>query len=49
MSPLLFLMAIDWTIRTHTENGLQLTLWDQLDDLDLVDDLTLLLLNQNET
>ena len=48
MSPLLFLLAIYWTIRTHTENGLQWTLWDQTDDLDFVDDMSLPLLNQNQ-
>ena len=45
LSPLLFLLAIDWVMKTSTQqkrNGIQWTLWDQLDDLDFADDLALL-------
>jgi glycosyltransferase A (GT-A) superfamily protein (DUF2064 family) len=44
MSPFLFLLAIDWVIKTYTaqkQNGIQWTLWTQLDDLDFADDLDL--------
>ena len=40
-----FILAIDWTMRAVTNrkrNGLQWTLWTQLDDLDFADDLALL-------
>ena len=46
LAPFLFLLAIDWIMRTITENkknGIQWTLWSQLDDLDYADDLALLL------
>lgn len=45
LSPFLFLLAIDWTMKTSTacrRNGIQWTPWDQLDDLDFADDLALL-------
>jgi hypothetical protein len=45
LSPFLFLLAIDWVMKTSTHqrrNGIQWTLWDQLDDLDFADDLALL-------
>ncbi|XP_076442804.1 uncharacterized protein LOC143281480 [Babylonia areolata] len=45
LSPFLFLLAIDWTMKTSTadrRNGIQWTLLDQLDDLDFADDLALL-------
>ena len=45
LSPFLFLLAIDWAMRETTEgerNGIQWTLFDQLDDLDFADDLALL-------
>ena len=45
LSPFLFLLVIDWTMRTTTENrknGIRWTLWTQLDDLDFADDLALL-------
>ena len=45
MSPFLFPHAIDWIMRTSTEgrrNGIQWSLWGQLDDLDFADDLALL-------
>uniref|UniRef100_A0AAV2JSU2 Reverse transcriptase domain-containing protein n=1 Tax=Knipowitschia caucasica TaxID=637954 RepID=A0AAV2JSU2_KNICA len=45
LSPCLFLLAIDWVMKTSTnqmQNGIQWTLWEQLDDLDFADDLALL-------
>lgn len=45
LSPFLFLLAMDWTMKTSTanrRNGIQWTLWTQLDDLDFADDLALL-------
>ena len=45
LSPFLFLLAIDWVMKTSTaekRNGIQWTLWSQLDDLDFADDLALL-------
>ena len=45
LSPFLFLLAIDWVMKTSTEqkrNGIQWTLWKQLEDLDFADDLALL-------
>ena len=45
LSPLLFLLAVDWVMKTSTaqrRNGIQWTLWTQLDDLDFADDLALL-------
>ena len=46
LSPFMFLVAIDWIMKTTTQknrrNGIQWTLWSQLDDLDFTDDLTLL-------
>ena len=45
LSPFLFLLAIDWIMKTTTEgrnNGIQWSLWKQLDDLDFADDLALL-------
>ena len=41
----MFLVAIDWIMKTTTKNrrnGIQWTLWSQLDDLDFADDLALL-------
>jgi hypothetical protein len=52
LSPFLFLLAIDWIMKTITRekgNGIQLTLWKQLGDLDFVDDLALLSHNQQQT
>ncbi|CAM4456566.1 unnamed protein product [Leuciscus chuanchicus] len=43
--PFLFLLTIDWVMRTSTawrRNGIQWTLWKQLADLDFADDLALL-------
>lgn len=45
LSPFLFLLAIDWVMKTSTDqkrNGIQWTLWKQMDDLDFADDLALL-------
>ena len=45
LSPFLFLLAIDWILKKTTEgarNGIQWTLWNQLEDLDFADDLALL-------
>ena len=44
LSPLLFLMAVDWIMRRTMEVynlGLQWTPWSQLDDLDFADDIAL--------
>ena len=44
-SPFLFLLVIDWIMKTTTtgrNNGIQWILWTQLDDLDFADDLALL-------
>ena len=46
LPPFLFLQVIDWIMKTTTtgrNNGIQWTLWTQLDDLDFADDLVLLL------
>ena len=51
LSPFLFLLAIDWIMKTSTEqrrNGVQWTLWTQLDDLDFADDLALLSHSQQQ-
>ena len=51
LSPILFLLAIDWIMKTATRegrNGIQWTLWKQLDDLDFADDLALLSHNQQQ-
>ena len=45
LSPLLFLIAIDWAMKRSTEHlrsGIQWTLFSQLEDLDFADDLALL-------
>ncbi len=45
LSPFLFLLAIDWIMKITTsgkKNGIQQTLWSQLDDLDFADDIALL-------
>ena len=45
LSPFLFLLVIDWIMKTTTagrNNGIQWTLTTQLDDLDFADDLALL-------
>jgi hypothetical protein len=41
----MFLLALHWIMKTSTDqkrNGIQLTFWKQLDDLDFADDLALL-------
>ena len=50
-SPFLFLLVIDWIMKTTTtgrNNGIQWTLWTQLDDLDFADDLALLSHNHSQ-
>ena len=45
LSPFLSLLAIDWIMKTTMEgrnNGIQWSLWKQLDDLNFADDLVLL-------
>ena len=45
LSPFLFLLAMDWVTKQSTaerKNGIQWTMWAQLDDLDFADDLALL-------
>ena len=45
LSPFLFILAMDWLIKETTagrRNGIQWTLWNQLDDLDFADDIALL-------
>ena len=45
LSPFLFLLAITWVMKTSTSqkrNGIQWTVWTQLDDLDFADDLAIL-------
>ena len=44
LSPLIFLIAIDWAMRkttVHQRTGIQWTLFTQLEDLDFADDLAL--------
>lgn len=51
LSPFLFLLAVDWIMKTSTKgrkNGIQWTLWQQLDDLDFADDIALLSHNQHQ-
>ena len=51
LSPFLFLLVIDWIMKTTTtgrNNGIQWTLMTQLDDLDFADDLALLSHNHNQ-
>jgi hypothetical protein len=51
LSPFLFLVAIDWVMKTPTaqrQNGIQWALGTQLDDLDFADTLTLLSHNQQQ-
>ena len=50
-SPFLFLLVIDWIMKTTTtgrNNGIQWTVWTQLDDLDFADDLALLSHNHSQ-
>ena len=47
----LLFLVIDWIMRTTTEgkkNGIQWTLWTQLEDLDFADDLALLSHNHDQ-
>ena len=51
LSPFLFLLVIDWIIKTNTtgrNNGIQWAHWTQLDDLDFADDMALLSHNHNQ-
>ena len=51
LSPFLFLLVIDWIMKTTTtgrNNGIQWSLWTQLDDLDFADDLALLSHNHSQ-
>ena len=51
LSLFLFLLAIDWVMRQTTDgqrDGIQWTLWTQLDNLDFADDLALLSHNQQQ-
>ena len=51
LSSFLFLLVIDWIMKTTTtgrNNGIQWTLWTQLDDLDFADDLALLSPNHSQ-
>ena len=44
LSPFLFLLFIGWIMKTTKKqgrNGIQWTLWSQLDDLDFADDLAI--------
>ena len=51
LSPFLFLLVINWIMKTTTtgrNNGIQWTLWMQLDDLDFADHLALLSHNHSQ-
>ena len=51
LSPFLFLLAIDYIMRESTEgkrNGIQWTMWQQLDDLDFADDIALISSKQQQ-
>ena len=51
LSPFLFILVIDWIMKTTTtgrNNGIKWTLWTQLDDLDFADDLALLSHNHSQ-
>jgi hypothetical protein len=51
LSPLLFLLAVDWIMRQATynrQNGIQWTPFTQLDDLDFADDIALLSHNHQQ-
>ena len=45
LSPFMFLVVIEWIMKMTTKNrrnGIQWTLWSQLDDFDFADDMALL-------
>ena len=51
LSPFLFILALDWLMKEVTRgkrNGIQWTLWSQLDDLDFADDIALLSHNHEQ-
>ncbi|XP_063404182.1 uncharacterized protein LOC134687653 [Mytilus trossulus] len=51
LSPFLFLLAIDYIMKEATEgkrNGIQWTMWQQLEDLDFADDIALISSTQQQ-
>ena len=49
--PFLFILAVDWLMKESTSgstNGIQWTLWTQLDDLDFADDIALVSHNHSQ-
>ena len=51
LSPFLFILALDWLLKQVTRgkrNGIQWTLWNQLNDLDFADDIALLSHNHDQ-
>ena len=51
LSPFLFILAVDWLMKESTSgsrNGIQWTLWTQLDDLDFADDIALVSHNHSQ-
>ena len=51
LSPFLFILALDWLLKEVTRrkrNGIQWTLWNQLDDLDFAYDIALLSHNHDQ-
>ena len=49
LPPFLFLLVVDWIMKTSgRNNGIQWTLWTQLDYLDFADDLALLSHNHSQ-
>ena len=51
LSPFLFILAVDWLMKESTSgsrNGIQWTLWTQLDDLDVADDIALVSHNHSQ-
>ncbi|KAK3760603.1 hypothetical protein RRG08_028252 [Elysia crispata] len=51
LSPSLFILAVDWLMKESTSgsrNGIQWTLWIQLDDLDFADDIALVSHNHSQ-
>ena len=51
LSPFLFILAVDWLMKESTSgsrNGIQWTLWTQVDDLDFADDIALVSHNHSQ-
>ncbi|KAK3787775.1 hypothetical protein RRG08_010724 [Elysia crispata] len=51
LSPFLFILAVDWLMKESTSgsrNGIQWTLWTQLDDLDFADGIALVSHNHSQ-